>query len=210
MKKEPLCRPNGMTREEAKSMFEDIRHYRYMESDVDVKTYDNLLDMAISALSAEVKRNCKECYHSTNGCMAGTETCHLCMYENQFEPKPSTEGEYIKKSELLQHVTTEELSDFKDCDVIHAEEIDELTTYSFPDSAENKGEWIPVSERLPEDHQNILFSTKTDRVFEGRYFKDETEQQWYSFRDECFAWNNVVTAWQPLPEPYKAESEGAE
>lgn len=54
----------------------------------------------------------------------------------------SAEGEYIKKSELLQHVTTEELSDFKDCDVIHAEEIDELTTYSFPDSAENKGDLI--------------------------------------------------------------------
>ena len=56
----------------------------------------------------------------------------------------STEGEYIKKSELLQHVTTEELSDFKDCDVIHAEEIDELTTYSFPDSAE--GEYIKKEE----------------------------------------------------------------
>lgn len=52
----------------------------------------------------------------------------------------STEGEYIKKSELLQHVTTEVLSDYQECDVIHAEEIDKLTTYSFPDSAENKGE----------------------------------------------------------------------
>lgn len=59
----------------------------------------------------------------------------------------STEGEYIKKSELLQHVTTEELSDFKDCDVIHAEEIDELPTYSFPNSAENKGEWkMPIQD----------------------------------------------------------------
>ena len=74
--------------------------------------------------------------------------------------------------------------------------------------AESKDEWIPVSERLPEDGQNILFSTKTDRVFEGRYFKDKTEHQWYSFRDECFAYNNVVTAWQPLPEPYKAERGG--
>ena len=72
---------------------------------------------------------------------------------------------------------------------------------------EQEPKWIPVSERLPEHYQNILFSTKTNRVFEGRYFKDETEHQWYSFRDECFAWNNVVTAWMPLPEPYKAESE---
>ena len=53
----------------------------------------------------------------------------------------STDGEYIKKSELLQHVVVEELSDFKDRDVIHAEVIDELTTYSFPNS-ENKGDLI--------------------------------------------------------------------
>ena len=67
--------------------------------------------------------------------------------------------------------------------------------------------WIPVSERLPEDSELVLFSTKTDRVFEGRFFADNTDRQWYAFRDETFAWNNVVTAWMPLPEPYKAESE---
>ena len=65
--------------------------------------------------------------------------------------------------------------------------------------------WIPCSERLPEDRELVLFSTKTDRVFEGRYFADNTDRQWYSFRDETFAWNNVVTAWMPLPEPYKGE-----
>lgn len=43
-----------------------------------------------------------------------------------------TGGEYIKKSELLQHVTTEVLSDYQECDVIHAEVIDELPTYSIP------------------------------------------------------------------------------
>jgi hypothetical protein len=74
-----------------------------------------------------------------------------------------------------------------------------------------KTDWIPVSERLPEDSELVLFSTKTDRVFEGRYFADNTDRQWYAFRDETFAWNNVVTAWMPLPEPYEPkESEDKE
>ena len=67
--------------------------------------------------------------------------------------------------------------------------------------------WIPVSERLPEDEELVLFSTKTDRVFEGRFFVDKTNLQWYAYRNKAFAYNNVVTAWLPLPKPYKAESE---
>lgn len=68
--------------------------------------------------------------------------------------------------------------------------------------------WIPVSERLPEDEQEILFSTKTGRVHSGRYYDDGTNQ-WYSYKDECRAWNNVVTAWMPLPKPCR-ESGGEE
>ena len=66
-----------------------------------------------------------------------------------------------------------------------------------------KGHWIDVNERLPEDGEVVIFSTKTDRVYEGRFYNDNSNQQWYVFRDENFAWNNVVTAWMPLPEPYK-------
>ncbi len=68
---------------------------------------------------------------------------------------------------------------------------------------EPKTEWIPVSERLPEDEQEILFSTKTGRVHSGKYHNDDSANQWYSHKDKCRAWNNVVTAWTPLPEPYK-------
>lgn len=70
--------------------------------------------------------------------------------------------------------------------------------------------WIPVSERLPEDEQEILFSTKTGRVHSGKYHDDDSANQWYSHKDKCRAWNNVVTAWMPLPEPYKASPTGAE
>lgn len=65
--------------------------------------------------------------------------------------------------------------------------------------------WIPVSERLPEEGQEILFSTKTGRVHSGKYHDDDSANQWYSYRDKCRAWNNVVSAWMPLPKPYKSE-----
>lgn len=68
--------------------------------------------------------------------------------------------------------------------------------------------WIPVSERLPEDEQEILFNTKTGRVHSGKYYDDNSANQWYSHKDKCRAWNNVVSAWMPLPEPYTTESEG--
>ena len=67
--------------------------------------------------------------------------------------------------------------------------------------------WIPVSEKLPEDRELVLFSTKTNIVFEGTYLDDDTDCKWYVNRGERFIKNNAVTAWMPLPEPYKPESE---
>lgn len=69
------------------------------------------------------------------------------------------------------------------------------------------GEWIPVTERLPEDEQEILFSTKTGRVHSGKYHDDDSANQWYSHKDKCRAWNNVVSAWMPLPDVYREDGE---
>ena len=67
--------------------------------------------------------------------------------------------------------------------------------------------WIPIEDELPEDKQEILFSTKTGRVHSGKYHDDSSANPWYSHRDKVRAWSNVVTAWMSLPEPYEAESE---
>ena len=75
--------------------------------------------------------------------------------------------------------------------------------------SENPNNWILVSEGLPEDEQEILFSTKTGRVYIGKYRDDDGVNQWYSYKDKCRAQNNVVSAWMPLPEPYKASPTGA-
>ena len=65
--------------------------------------------------------------------------------------------------------------------------------------------WIPCSERLPEDEQPILFSTTTGRVHQGRFHRDNSVNRWYSSLDKMRAYNNVVNAWMPLPEPYKED-----
>lgn len=68
--------------------------------------------------------------------------------------------------------------------------------------SENKGEWIPVSERLPEIHQYVLLSLRSLDVEVG--FRAETEPYFYCHgADGCYIEPQNVLAWQPLPEPYK-------
>ena len=71
-------------------------------------------------------------------------------------------------------------------------------------SVENKGEWIPVSERLPKIHQDIVLEFRNGELQTG--FKAETEPYFYCHGvDGCYVEPENVIAWMPLPEPYKAE-----
>ena len=75
--------------------------------------------------------------------------------------------------------------------------------------AENKGEWIPCSERLPETHQDVLLELRSGEMLTG--FKAETEPYFYCHCEGgCYVEPQNVLAWQLLPEPYKEESEDKE
>lgn len=63
-------------------------------------------------------------------------------------------------------------------------------------SVENKGEWIPVSERLPEEGTYLIC---TDNGYIATIMYDRSVG-WLS--------SAKIIAWQPLPEPYKAVSDG--
>lgn len=71
-------------------------------------------------------------------------------------------------------------------------------------------EWIPCSERLPEEYGDYLITWTTSRrkrpfiaICEGVPYSNEFEWQ---LEDYIYAYPNVkVIAWMPLPEPYKKE-----
>lgn len=70
---------------------------------------------------------------------------------------------------------------------------------------EKENGWIPVSERLPEECENVLTSVKFTGCL-GRYgtFKK------IGYIDYCGNWRGdciggEVIAWMPLPEPYKED-----
>lgn len=61
--------------------------------------------------------------------------------------------------------------------------------------------WIPVSERLPKEYEEIIVTdVETSDTYLSRYIGDEC---W-----ECDngLFKDRIIAWQPKPEPYKAES----
>lgn len=72
--------------------------------------------------------------------------------------------------------------------------------------SENKREWIPVTERLPKDGQSVLFCDIDDDIMVGYHVKGRPVTHFS--QDGTYEDMKNVRAWQPLPEPYKAESEG--
>lgn len=77
-------------------------------------------------------------------------------------------------------------------------------------SSENPNKWIPVSDRLPEENKSVIVSTEYGVVYpDARYTKKYGWEWAYEagadYREELE--DEDVTAWMPLPEPYKTESE---
>ena len=70
--------------------------------------------------------------------------------------------------------------------------------------------WIPVSERLPEENKTVIASTKYGVYSEARYTKEDGWEWAYESGADYWVELEYVTAWMPLPESYKGESEDKE
>ena len=69
----------------------------------------------------------------------------------------------------------------------------------------NKSRWIPVSERLPKKNVWVLVTVEQS----GKRFQEIMRRNNYIevWTDNIDNYTDEITAWQPLPEPYKVESE---
>lgn len=65
--------------------------------------------------------------------------------------------------------------------------------------------WIPVSERLPEEYMQVILSIGA-HTLAGYYAGYNGVHRIWRAESAVF-WDNEVTAWQPLPEPYKEARE---
>lgn len=75
---------------------------------------------------------------------------------------------------------------------------------------ERKSEWIPISERLPEDESYILVSFENASMPDiARYEENDEGGTFYPGDDEksYSSYGIFVNAWMPLPEPYKEKTE---
>ena len=116
---------------------------------------------------------------------------------------PTSSDDCISRQDVLSEIirfSTEEGSSVE-CQQLYCD------VNNMPPVTPQEPKWIPVSERLPEDRELVLCSSKRGGVFEGRYFDDETDCQWYAFRNDEFVRNDVIDAWMPLPKPYREVEE---
>lgn len=68
--------------------------------------------------------------------------------------------------------------------------------------------WIPCSERLPENEENVLTSVTVEgnnKIEIGAFLREPDE--WFLFDEYYSIYSNEwkVVAWQPLPSAYKGE-----
>lgn len=186
-----------MTREEAIDIIKCLAWH--------TRPTEEMIEQAIKELEQEsTVRNCFGCKYAKDNHNAGTEECHLCMWENQYKPTAKNDlgVDCISRQAVIDllfnsYIKTE-LTSIGDASKEYAELcVDELKELPSVNSQESS--WIPVTERLPKDKQRVLVTRKSGTIGYITWNTWWHEQMNYP--------TDKVIAWMPLPEPYKENKE---
>lgn len=82
-----------------------------------------------------------------------------------------------------------------------AEAMEKLARLEDAEEKDRLGQWIPCSERLPEDNTDVIVCFYSGTVTEMRYWGNGIFQGIYEHTAK------TIVAWMPLPEPYKEKTE---
>ena len=89
-----------------------------------------------------------------------------------------------------------------------SEAMEKLARYEDAEEKDRLGQWIPCSERLPEDESYILVSFENSTMPDiARYEENDEGGTFYpGDEEETYAhYGLIVNAWMPLSEPYREE-----
>lgn len=73
------------------------------------------------------------------------------------------------------------------------------------ENMEKVGEWIPCSERVPEESGTYIVNAIENHIVHVTFAKWMPRMKKWNLTGSRSYWK--VTAWMPLPEPYKPEGE---
>ena len=89
-----------------------------------------------------------------------------------------------------------------------SEAMEKLARHEDAEEKDRLGQWIPCSERMPDDESYILVSFENYTMPDiARYEENDEGGTFYPGDDEksYSSYGIVVNAWMPLPEPYREE-----
>lgn len=91
-----------------------------------------------------------------------------------------------------------------------SEAMEKLARYEDAEEKDRLGQWIPCSEKMPEDEYYILVSFENSTMPDiARYEENDEGGTFYPGDDEksYSSYGLIVNAWMQLPESYKEKTE---